>query len=169
MRPMLTVFGTGYLVATFVALTMHGWWSPGRQVVVVMPIAVLAVARLVDRCRAAFWPAIALGTAGVVNWLWLGLESSTGRRTVVVDFTETGALPYQLVAPLFPDGLSDQRPWLLAVWGVIFVGTAVAGWRQSSVSDGAERKLPLDLATQAAGEPDLGDPAEQRTSATGVG
>jgi hypothetical protein len=34
----------GWLVATFVALTMHGWWSPGRQVVVVLPLAVLAVA-----------------------------------------------------------------------------------------------------------------------------
>ena len=26
---------TGWLVATFVALTMHGWWWPGRQLVVV--------------------------------------------------------------------------------------------------------------------------------------
>src|SRR6266511_2318343 len=34
----------GWLVATFLALTMHGWWFPGRQVVVVLPLAVLAVA-----------------------------------------------------------------------------------------------------------------------------
>ena len=32
------------LVATFVALTMQGWWFPGRQVVVVLPAAVLAIA-----------------------------------------------------------------------------------------------------------------------------
>jgi hypothetical protein len=34
----------GWLVATFVALTMHGWWFAGRQVVVVLPLAVLTVA-----------------------------------------------------------------------------------------------------------------------------
>ena len=34
----------GWLVATFVALTMHGWWFAGRQVVVVLPLAALAVA-----------------------------------------------------------------------------------------------------------------------------
>ena len=27
----------GWFVATFVALTMHGWWWPGRQVVVIAP------------------------------------------------------------------------------------------------------------------------------------
>ena len=36
--------GAGWLVATFVALTMQGWWFPGRQVVVVLPAAVLAIA-----------------------------------------------------------------------------------------------------------------------------
>ena len=31
-------------MATFVALTMQGWWFPGRQLVVVLPAAVLAIA-----------------------------------------------------------------------------------------------------------------------------
>lgn len=34
----------GWLTAVFVALTMHGWSWPGRQVVVVLPLLVLAVA-----------------------------------------------------------------------------------------------------------------------------
>ena len=34
----------GWCNATFVALTMQGWWFPGRQVVVVLPCVVLAVA-----------------------------------------------------------------------------------------------------------------------------
>jgi hypothetical protein len=33
----------GWCNAAFVALTMHGWWWPGRQVVVVLPCVVLAV------------------------------------------------------------------------------------------------------------------------------
>ena len=32
----------GWLTATFVALTMQGWWVPGRQVVVVLPLAGIA-------------------------------------------------------------------------------------------------------------------------------
>ena len=41
----------GWLTATFVALTMHGWWWPGRQTVVVLPFAVLAVAWWAGRRR----------------------------------------------------------------------------------------------------------------------
>ncbi|HZB50859.1 MAG TPA: hypothetical protein VE547_17360, partial [Mycobacteriales bacterium] len=33
----------GWATATWVALTMHGYWWPGRQLVVVLPLAVLAV------------------------------------------------------------------------------------------------------------------------------
>ena len=41
----------GWLVATFVALTMQGWWFAGRQVVVVLPLAALAVAWWTGRDR----------------------------------------------------------------------------------------------------------------------
>ncbi|MGQ0846719.1 MAG: hypothetical protein ACT4QF_21570 [Sporichthyaceae bacterium] len=33
----------GWLVATFVALTMNGYWFPGRQVVVVLPVVLLLI------------------------------------------------------------------------------------------------------------------------------
>ena len=42
----------GWATATWVALTMHGWWWPGRQVVVVVPCLVLAVAWWAGRVRA---------------------------------------------------------------------------------------------------------------------
>jgi hypothetical protein len=34
----------GWATATWIALTMHGWWWPGRQTVVVLPCVVLATA-----------------------------------------------------------------------------------------------------------------------------
>ncbi|HYN99967.1 MAG TPA: hypothetical protein VEU28_09880, partial [Actinomycetota bacterium] len=40
---LLLPLAAGWLNATFLALTMHGWWWPGRQVVVVLPAAVLAI------------------------------------------------------------------------------------------------------------------------------
>ncbi len=48
MAPLLT----GWLTATFVASTMHGWWWPGRQLVVVLPLAVIAIAMAADRSPA---------------------------------------------------------------------------------------------------------------------
>jgi NADPH-dependent 2,4-dienoyl-CoA reductase/sulfur reductase-like enzyme len=42
-----------WATATWVALTMHGWWWPGRQVVVVVPCVVLAVAWWAGRVRTA--------------------------------------------------------------------------------------------------------------------
>jgi len=54
----------GWLVATFAANTMHGWWWPGRQTVVVLPLALLSVlcwlARTGPRCApsppSSAWP-----------------------------------------------------------------------------------------------------------------
>ncbi|HWM21023.1 MAG TPA: hypothetical protein VNO51_15135, partial [Ilumatobacteraceae bacterium] len=39
----------GWLTATFLASTMHGWWWPGRQLVVVLPVAVIVVAVAAER------------------------------------------------------------------------------------------------------------------------
>lgn len=102
----LGVIAAGWLNASFIALTMHGWWLPGRQLVVVLPVALAMVAGWVadgDTRRLALVGA--LGGVGVLNWLWLAVEASTGRRTLIVDFSETAAPAVRLLAPLFPDGM----------------------------------------------------------------
>ena len=48
----LAAIAAGWLNATFVALTMHGYWVPGRQIVVVLPLAALGLALVADRGRA---------------------------------------------------------------------------------------------------------------------
>lgn len=78
---LVALFAAGWLNATFVALTMHGYWSPGRQLVVVLPAVVLATAWWAQRHR---WT-LALGAIGAANFLWLVVE----RRTWVVDFFQT--------------------------------------------------------------------------------
>jgi hypothetical protein len=75
----------GWLTATFVALTMHGWWWPGRQVVVVVPCLVLATAWWARRLRAV----VALGAVGVLSWAWLLAEVLGGRLRLVIDFDQT--------------------------------------------------------------------------------
>jgi hypothetical protein len=71
----------GWATATWVALTMHGWWWPGRQVVVVAPCLVLAVAWWAGRVRAVRpWVAVT-GVVGAVNWAWpVALAVRTTRR-----------------------------------------------------------------------------------------
>lgn len=80
---LLALFAAGWLNATFVALTMHGYWSPGRQLVVILPAVVLATAWWAQRVPL---PAVAAaGAVGAVNFVWLVAE----RRTWVIDFFET--------------------------------------------------------------------------------
>lgn len=111
----------GWATATWAALTMHGFWFTGRQVVVVAPLVAIAVARLIDGRFGWMLATAAAGLVGAVNWLWLAWESSTGRRTVIVDFTETDAVFYRMVAPLFPDGTRDSSgsDLGLVLWAVL--------------------------------------------------
>lgn len=137
----LALVGAGWLTATFVALTMHGWWVPGRQVVVVLPVAAAGIAALVDRSRPLLGFAVATGALGAVNWLWLAVEASTGRRTLVVDFMDTAAVPYRVWHSVLPSGLADRAvdQVLLAVWTLAAVATTivatVVSTRQTVPSD----------------------------------
>jgi hypothetical protein len=121
----------GWVNATFVAQTMHGWWSPGRQVVVVVPTLVLAVAWWVGRVKAMRRPLAVLALVGAINWMWLVVEASTGRRTLVVDFFDTVNPLYRAWALLLPDGRLGSALDVagFVVWGALVVGLAVVGWR----------------------------------------
>ncbi len=136
----------GWLMATFVAFTMHGWWSPGRQIVVITPLVALALAKLVDDRRWLTGPAIVLGLAGAINWIWLGIEASTGHRTIIVDFHETAAVPYRAIARFFAlgsprDAANDP---ILAVWSIIVIITMVIAWRRSPIKPVADADTPAE-------------------------
>jgi hypothetical protein len=131
----------GWLVATFVALTMHGWWFGGRQVVVVLPLAVLAVAWWVgpDPRRRAL---LALaGGVGVLAHLWLVVEGTAGRVTWAVDPTATATRCTGAWRLVLPDYLAMSwgtwglhGAWLvaLAVWAASAagVGHRLVGFRR---------------------------------------
>ncbi len=131
----VAVVTAGWLNATFVALTMHGWWVPGRQVVVVAPVAALGLAVVAARARWLLATVAALGLLGAANWLWLARESSTGRRTLIVDFFDTAAWPYRAVRPLLPNGLhpTGASTVLLAAWAVALAASIVVGYRMARV------------------------------------
>lgn len=132
----LPTFIAGLFTATFVALTMQGWWFPGRQMVVVLPLAVLAVAKLANESRIALGLVLVGGLAGAVNYLTLVNESSNGERTMIVDHWEAQSAPYRAIYRLMPDGLSNGiEPIVgLAIWGVLLAVSMVAGARLGGVT-----------------------------------
>ncbi len=137
MIPAVALIGTGWLTATFVALTMHGWWVPGRQLVVVLPVAAILIARWLSGSRRRVAVAAVLAGVGAANWLWLGIESTIGRRTLVVDFAETSSPFYRLMSPLFPDGITGGVANDLGVvaWLLLLTITAMVAWRLSDEPD----------------------------------
>lgn len=145
----------GWINATWIAQTMQGWWSPGRQLVVVLPTVVIAAAWFVDRVRAAVWGVVALGAIGVANWVWLVVEASTGRRTFVVDFMLTGNPVYRAWSVLLPNGITENGHDVVGyvVWGAVLVALAAWGWRAAPDPDpdSDPRNLRRPAADSAAG------------------
>jgi hypothetical protein len=132
----------GWLNATFVALTMHGWWWPGRQVVVVVPCIVLAVAWWVARSRVAFTVLVITGAIGALTFVWFTVESIFWDRRIIINFWETGNPWYRAWSLTLPDGRFQPAgtDLLRAVWFVVLAGLALWGWRSVGT-----RSRPEDL------------------------
>ena len=114
---LLLPLAAGWLNATFLALTMHGWWWPGRQVVVVLPAAVLAITVWAGS-RSRIWIAAVLGAVGVFNLGWLFVQGWRKQVALVVDFYETTNPLYRGWSRLLPDYIAlTAGDWVLhAIW-----------------------------------------------------
>ena len=124
----LAAFAVGYCTAVWLPLTMHGWWWPGRQLVVVLPVAVAAVALLAACSRLLLWASVVGCAVGVFNWLWLTAEVYAGHRTLIVDFEQTTNPIYRAWSTLLADHSQfDMNAMAItAVWSAILA--AVFGW-----------------------------------------
>ena len=144
LRPVVLLpLAAGYATATWVALTMHGWWWPGRQTVVVLPLAVLAVARFVEGRPRLLALTTAAGAVGALSWLWLVVETTFGPITLIVDFHRTTNPWIQVWRLVLPDHRSGGAwPAVLdAGWIVVLVSLAVLGWRRGGSARADEDAL----------------------------
>jgi len=123
--------GVGWLNATFIALTMQGWWWPGRQLVVVLPCAVLCIAWWVNRNRARFATLALLGALGAVTLAWLVADGLARRITWVVDFYDTTNPLYRVWRNLLPDYVDvTDTTWILhGAWFVVVLIMAIRTWK----------------------------------------
>ncbi|MET8383741.1 hypothetical protein ABZV14_12155 [Streptosporangium canum] len=128
---LLLPLAAGWLTATFVALTMHGYWWPGRQTVVVLPLAVLLIlVLLAGRPGWLRWAGLGLGVAGLVDYAWLLADGYARRITWVSGFDQVGSPLHRLLGNLLPDyrlGWNGFWPlhlaWTLASILLIAYGT----------------------------------------------
>ena len=116
---------TGWLMATFVALTMQGWWFPGRQLVVVLPAAVLAIAWWAGAGGRRLAAVMVLGAVGAFTYAWLLVEGLSGRVTWAADLQTTANPIYRGMRSALPDYLHVTGGTWLLHWAWLAAGLAV--------------------------------------------
>lgn len=116
----------GWLVATYPALTMHGYWWPGRQVVIVLPLAVMIIlCWLATTGRAV---AAVLSAAGVFTYGCLLVDGHTGQVTWVNGFQQADApVLHALARVLAHYGTTTSN----VVWVGLIVALLAAGLWQA--------------------------------------
>ena len=126
--PVLAVpLAVGWLNATFVALTMHGWWWPGRQVVVVLPCAVLAVAWWAASSRTVLRVLAVLGILGAFIFMWLVVEASVFDLRLISTMEQMSnplVRGWRLLLPDYRDRTPEDwvlhGAWCLALFATVF-------------------------------------------------
>ena len=120
----------GWATATWVALTMHGFWWPGRQLVVVLPLAVLVILGWLARLpRPARLAAAALATAGVACYATLLVTGHAGDTTWVHAPDRLDL--HQPAGRLLPDDrdLTTLDRVKYAAWMLAAAAAAALSWR----------------------------------------
>ncbi|HEX6988290.1 MAG TPA: hypothetical protein VF282_02385 [Bacillota bacterium] len=120
------------LVATFVAITMMGWWFPGRTLMTVLPLLVVPLTLLIRHGSAvvrgtvlvlALWSAAI--TAALVR------AAHAGEVTLAVDPFAMQAPVFQWLAPLVPNytNWTAETYALTALWVLAAAAGFAAAWR----------------------------------------
>ncbi len=135
------------LIATFVAITMMGWWFPGRTMLTVLPLLVVPLALLVS--RAGFFGRVFLGILGAATLAFTaGLAGAghAGEITIAVDPFDMAFVPFQAVAGLFPlyTQWTQETRQLTYLWWALFViaGTAISWPEISGTVQGLRQQIP---------------------------
>ena len=123
-RLVLGLIVTQLLIATFVAITMMGWWFSGRTLMTVLPLFTLPLAVAAAAAPAPVRAAIvALAAYGTAITAGLAHAGHSGEIRIAVDPFDMNFPPFQAVSWLFP----DYRAWTIETWGLTVFWLALAG------------------------------------------
>ncbi len=139
-------FLIGWSTATWLAFTMHGWWWPGRQTVVVLPLVVIAIALAVDHFKKFILPLLFATTIGSIGWIWVAIEAQTGRRALIVDFEETSWPWYRVWSEIFPDYhyMPENTMLVASIWSTLTILLFIFGWRSVDRDKNSPRRKRTD-------------------------
>ncbi|MGB3762314.1 MAG: hypothetical protein WA966_03760, partial [Ornithinimicrobium sp.] len=125
----------GWFTAVFVALTMHGFWWPGRQLVVVLPLAAMLIALALShpdlrRRRVVLGVTGALAVGGIAVQAWVLVAGHAGALTWVGAPNVQPPPPLDRVRAALPDyrELGLQSWSLHAVWVCVALVLLLGGW-----------------------------------------
>lgn len=150
---LLLTLAAGWLTATYLALTMHGFWWPGRQLVVVLPVAVLVVLWWVSRLP-TLGRLVSAASAGygVVIYSVVLRDGYAGNTTWVAAPDRVDL--HSPLAWIFPDNrvLADADVVLYGLWTLATIVIVVACWRPGSPRrrgrTSAARPAPAEAASR---------------------
>jgi hypothetical protein len=129
----------GWASATWVAITMNGFWWPGRQTVVVLPLAVLVILTALARLG-PLWTRVAAGAAGLGLAYYAVLLVDGYRRATAWVLAPDRVDLHQPMSWLLPDDrdLSTLDYAKYTLWTVGLAAAAVTAARaRSSARAGA--------------------------------
>ena len=124
LRLVLALMGVQMVIATFIAITMMGWWFPGRTLLTVLPLAVVPLVLIV--ARLLLWGRIAIALLGfltVANTYGLAAAGRSEEITIAVDPFDMSFPAFQGLAGLFP----LYTWWTTETWWLTFFWLVIAG------------------------------------------
>ena len=124
LRLVLALVLAQLLVATFVAITMMGWWFAGRTMVTVLPLFIIPITLVV--ARSPLWGKVGVALLGCYSLaITVGLASASysGEVTIAVDPFDMAFPPFQGLAGLFP----LYTLWTTETWWLTFFWLALGG------------------------------------------
>ena len=124
LRIVLGLIGIQLLMATFVAITMMGWWFPGRTLLTVLPLLTVPLVLVAARAGPPLrWAMIVFAVYSLAITAGLAHAGHTREITIVVDPFDMSFPPFQALSHVFP----NYTRWTWETWALTVSWLAVAG------------------------------------------
>jgi hypothetical protein len=144
-RLVLALVFTQFLIATFVAITMMGWWFPGRTLMTVLPLLALPLSLLMARLPG--WGRLGAGLLAACSLAITASLALAGQRreiVIAVDPFDLGSPFFQLPSIIFPNYTHwDLGTWVLTlVWLLVISAAALLIYREYSTPEAVPEAGP---------------------------